>query len=247
MMYRARARPSRKIAAGRWLAPVALLLSPAGCSQVEVRLTSYLAAVEAFPQPGAASLGVVAAGPPDRPLLAPEVAEKLESLLRQRGYDVRPPDESDYLLSAEVGIDAGRTAVREIPVHEPGFTYDRYYYGRGGRRYFVRTYTAGYTRYETQSYTVYTRRLSLTLQRSGGVEAESAASQPAGHGGEVPLAGRVVWSCDAESPGSSSDLRWLVNHMLIAAMDSFGQDTGRQMVVRIDDQDPRVRQLADLK
>jgi hypothetical protein len=54
-----------------------------------------------------------------------------------------------------------------------------------------------------------------------------------------------LWICEVGSAGASSDLREIINYLLIAAFEHFGQDTGRQIVETIRRNDERVRSVAE--
>ncbi|MFQ5804976.1 MAG: hypothetical protein ACE5I3_00850 [Phycisphaerae bacterium] len=207
----------------------------AGCAQVDVRLTAYLSSSVPFPGPGEENpIGIVVAAPHAQSLLEAEVSAKLAKLLRERDYTLAPPEQAAYLLSCSFSIDPGRTATRMVPVHRPGRTYRTYYYGPY-RTYTVRTTTVpGYTRYVPERYTVFTRYLNLSL-----IKLEPPTQRPEGE-----LNGPPAWECEAYSPGQSTDLRWIVNHLLLAAFDCFGKDTDRQVRVVLPWSDERVERLA---
>ena len=212
------------------------LLLLCGCSRVRVDVSAYRADHADLPPPAAQThIGVVVATTGHHPLLEAEVADKLAHLLGQRGYTVGPADAADYLLTCHFSVDSGRRLTRTVPRHEPSVEY-RTYARRHGRPIRVReTMVPGRTVYVTQRYTVYTKRLRLAF-----IELDDAPTQP----GE--LAGRTLWRCDAFSPGASSDLRWVVNHLLVAAFDHFGDDTQRRITVWVRDGDERVEDLIAL-
>ena len=55
----------------------------------------------------------------------------------------------------------------------------------------------------------------------------------------------TAWRCVTLSTGSESDLRWIVNHMLLAAFDRFGTDTGHEKQISMGMKDKRVLRLAE--
>ena len=214
-----------------------LIALPAGCARVEVHLTAYLSRAAAFPEPKPEnSIGVVVSSGEELSLLEAEVADKIAALLRERDYTVTPVSQAAYVLSCRFWTDGGQTHTRTVAVHEPGEMYRSYYYGRR-RTYAVHTTVLpGYTRYVPQPYTAFTHALSLALVRLD----SHAGTQPR----EAELRGTPGWQCEAHCLSESSDLRWLVNHLLLAAFDRFGQDTGRAVRVSIGWQDERVKRLA---
>jgi hypothetical protein len=82
-------------------------------------------------------------------------------------------------------------------------------------------------------YVYYTRYLGLTLyDRQLWREAS-----------EDTLGEAAVWTCNATSRGSSSDLRLIVNYLLVAAFDQFGVDSGRELRIKFEPDDPRVASM----
>lgn len=85
------------------------------------------------------------------------------------------------------------------------------------------------------SYTSFTRFLGLDLLgrdrwvRAGREDAPDA----------------IVWRATAYSSGSSSDLRSVIDYLLVATFEHFGEDTGRQVRTTLRDGDKRVRELRD--
>jgi hypothetical protein len=206
-----------------------------GCANVEVGVNAYLAMQRVFPDPSAEScIAIVATTEPPEPLLDVEIASKIEHLLVERGYTTTAEQEARYVLFCFAAIDAGQTHKGVTPVHEPGKTIDTHYYSRGGRYAVKRTYIPGQTRYIPYEYTLYTRSLALELcDRRQLEDAEEREKHRA-----------VVWRCTAVSSGPESDLRWIVNHLLLVAFDYFGQDTGKQQRRTVAYEDRRVEELA---
>ena len=58
---------------------------------------------------------------------------------------------------------------------------------------------------------------------------------------------QVIWIGEAMLATGASDVRRLINYLLIAGFEYFGQDTGRQMVVEIEPDDPRVLEISALR
>jgi hypothetical protein len=76
---------------------------------------------------------------------------------------------------------------------------------------------------------IYTRWLVLRLV-DGDVYRNSQKVEP-------------LWIGEVTSAGPSSDLREVINYMLIAAFEYFAQDTGRQIIAVISQADERVQLL----
>ncbi|MEJ2704796.1 MAG: hypothetical protein P8Z79_20360 [Sedimentisphaerales bacterium] len=166
--------------------------------------------------PQGASISVVTDSNVPNPILEREVATKIDRLLRDDGYSTEAAT-PDYYLLFDFGINGGQVVTDIVPIHHPGFYYPY-------RHPYFRWY--GYTTYVPYSEVVYMRWLSLKLIDGKDYRASESAE---------PL-----WIGDVASAGMNSDLRQVINYMLIAAFDHFGQDTQRQIVETIPANDQRV-------
>jgi len=206
-----------------------------GCAQVDVTVNAFLAHGMAFPEPVLDSrVAVLATTDPAEPLLDQEIARKVKYLLTERGYSVADQEDADYVLFCVAGIDAGQRRRGVQAIQEPSRTITSYYYGRHGR--FVRRsdYVPGRTHYVPYEYTVYMRSLTLELCDRRKLSGEQ----------QEDLRKSIVWQCSAKSPGEEADLRWIVNHLLVAAFEHFGQDTGKERRVSVPYDDERVKELS---
>ncbi len=203
-----------------------------GCeASYRVEINGYSTAGQSLQIPDAASIAVVTDSNAPNPILEKEVAAKIEKLLAENGFRVEgvPPsnrgqdarDTTDFYLLFDYGIDAGQTVTDAVPVYHP-MIYDDYP--------FSGFYWHGYTTYMPYSEVLHTRWLILKLIEGRAYRASKNA-EPA-------------WIGEITSVGTSSDLRELLNYMLVAAFEHFGQDTRRQISTAISADDERVRLLA---
>ena len=200
---------------------VPIIFLSLGCSaSYNVAVNGYTASGESVQIPQAASIAVVTDSNVPNPILEKEVAVKIEKLLAEQGYSTGA-DQPDYYLTFNYGIDAGRTVTDAIPIHHPGFFYDRYPYES--------FHWYGYTTYMPYSEVIHTRWLLLKLY-GGEAYRASGSAEPA-------------WIGEIASAGMSSDLREIVNYMLIAAFEHFAEDTQRQITEIIYRDDERVWML----
>lgn len=217
-----------------------LALTP-GCAVQRLRVNAFLSHELRFPEAGrkpAPVIAVVVGSEPKEPLLEAEVARKVKHLLRERGYQPGSEEHAEYVLTCWISIDEGNTEC----VSDYGYRYPRvatsFVYTHHGQWHSFGlhlpdvAYGGGAGGY---SYTYYTRFLGLTLYER---QRWAAASED-----EVGAA--AVWTCTAVSTGSSSDLRTAVNYLLAAGFDRFGEDTGREVRVCIDRNDPRVAAIIE--
>ncbi len=192
-----------------------------GCeASYRVEINGYSGAGQSVQIPDAASIAVVTDSNAPNPILEKEVAGKIEKLLTENGYRIGQP-EADFYLLFDYGIDAGRTVTDAVPVYHP-MIYDDYP--------FSGFYGHGYTTYMPYSEVLHTRWLILKLIEGRAYRASKTA-EPA-------------WIGEITSVGTSSDLRELLNYMLVAAFEHFGQDTRRQISTAIPADDERVHMLA---
>jgi len=205
-----------------YLLSLPVLFLSLGCSaSYSVAVNGYTASNQAARIPQAASISVVTDSNVPNPILEKEVAAKIEILLAEQGYDTKN-DAPDYYVLFDYGIDAGRTVTDVIPIHHPGF-YRPYPFSS------VRWY--GYTTYVPYSEVIHTRWLTLRLI-DGKAYRISESPEP-------------VWIGEVASAGMSSDLRELINYMLIAAFEHFAQNTQRQVTEVIPRNDERVWLLTE--
>jgi hypothetical protein len=195
--------------------PLILLSSGCGVSY-HVGINGYLSTTQDWQVPESASISVITDSNAPNPFLEEEIGMKIQTLLDAKGYDTEAKQPSYYLLF-DYGIGPGETVTETIPVYRPrGYYEDPPFF-------------SGYTTYVPYSEVVYTRWLVLRLA-DGHVYRDSRKVEP-------------LWIGEAASAGSSSDLREVINYMLIAAFEYFGKDTGRQVSEFIWHKDERVQLL----
>jgi len=190
-----------------------------GCgASYNVGINGYSSTGQSLQIPQGSSILVVADSNVPNPILEREIRAKIETLLTEKGYDVKA-DRANYHLLFSYGIDSGRAVAGVVPVWQSGF-YGGYPYGRGyGHRH-------GYITHVPYSEVVYTRWLVLRLF-DGEAYRASKETEP-------------LWIGEIASAGMDSDLRELINYMLIVGFEHFGQDTGRMISEAILRDDERV-------
>lgn len=215
-------------------------LTGTGCARVHMSVNAYRSKSLPFPEPGSdATIGVIAQTMPAEPLLNEEIKSKVTTILEARNYVVTTEERADYLLLCMASMDSGITDTGYAPVTSPGrYAYSRVR-GRRGRSATVTTYIPGRTTYLPYTCTVYTKGLVLTCLK------KDLVRDPADGRNEEAAEEATVWRCVTLAVGSDSDLRWLVNHMLLAAFDIFGEDTLHERQVSMDPNDKRALRLAE--
>ncbi len=205
-----------------------------------MNVNAYLSKSLAFPPEGEGTrLGLMVETSPSEPLLENEIHEKVAAILEAKGYEAVGPDAADLLLVCTATVDAGTTEVDYAPVSSGGGWYRSYATDSCGRAATITTYVPGDTTYVPYEYTVYTKGLAVSLLRKDRMQPPSDERRPENY------AQATIWRCVVLSTSRSTDLRWIVNHMLLAAFDRFGDDTGREKQVAIPMNDERVKALAE--
>ena len=161
-------------------------------------------------------------------LLEKEIKEKLNKLLSSHGYPVITFEKADFYLYFAYGIGEPQSVSVTTPDYYGGF-------GMGlgrGRGYWGGSPGYGgmpWWGYSTYSATLYDRWLRLTV-----VEGPAYRTQKIS---------RPVWVGEAHSVGSSSDLRTVLNFLLVADFKEFGKNTGKAVTMEINAQNPEAVSL----
>lgn len=211
-------------------------LLAAGCTRIDSWVTAYLSRDLPFPPSAETStVAVVAKTTPEEPLLEKEVGRKIEVLLRQRGYAIKPVGEANHVLFAYFAIDSGNTVSGTYNAYVPGGTAYTNVYTSTGQWASATTWLPGRTEQRSYSYTFFTRFLGATLYDHKRFVASTAEKKD----------DAVVWRATTTSAGSSSDLRWVIDYLLVATFEHFGADTGKQVRETLSKGDKRVKILRE--
>ncbi len=178
------------------------------------------------------SFAVVENKEASNPLLEKEIKDKIEKLLTQKGFSIVPFDQADYYLFFGYGIGQDRNVSVAVPYgYGSGFGFG---IGGGGGSYYrgSNVFVAPFIGYGFPAYpeTIYDRWLLLNV-----VDGRYYREK-----GEF----RALWVGEARSSGTSSDLRVLIDYLLLADFQKFGQNTGKAVPVEIHDYDAQVYGLA---
>lgn len=201
-----------------------------GCARYEVGVNAFSATGAPLQIPQASSICIVKDANAPNPILQKEIAQKIQKLLNTEGYSIET-DKADYYLCFEYGIGSGRTVTGAMPIHQPGGTATANTYSSYGGSSHSTIQMPGYTTWVPYSRTVYTRWLVLKLM--------DGASYRSG------LTTNPLWIAEVTSTGRSSDLREIINYMLVPAFDHFGENTGKRVDTVILGPDKRVKALVE--
>ncbi len=158
--------------------------------------------------------------------LESEVNKKISTLLQQTGYQLTDdPKKADYYLVYAYGIGDRRDVTVNVPFRSGGGVAMANTYGTHGRSFTTMTIPSSVSVVPVQS-AEYDRWLSTFLFNKNDTKANKE---------------NAVWVADTRSTGSSSDLRLVIDYMMIAAIDQFGKNTNAQ--ANISEKDTRVKNL----
>lgn len=197
-----------------------LICLSTGCSRIEVRVNGFTSTGIALQLPAHASIAVAEDPNAQNPIFEKEIAGKIQKLLSSKGYSVPSSEKAEYNLAFHYGIDSGRTITGAMPIHHTVGTGTKHTY-----------YGTGYTTYMPYSHTVYTRWLILYLTDAKKFKETRKIEH--------------MWIGEVISSGSSTDLRSVINYMLVAAFEHFGDNTKKQIRMTIPGDDERVKLLME--
>lgn len=208
---------------------VVLAVFLSGCAAYyNVRVNGYLdkALIQPAIKPGA-SFYVLENKAPKNPFLEFEIKSKIEKALREKGYRLEPENKADFYLSYMYAISSGKHASEIMPVYYPGDTGTIQTYDSGGKTTSSIVTFPGYTAYVPHKMIVYTSSVSLKA-----IDANLFRNNKQ----EI-----TVWIGEALSTCQNSDLRDMINFLLVACFEHFGENTFRGVVSHIYENDPRVK------
>jgi hypothetical protein len=193
--------------------------------------TSYTIKVNGYTDPAA---GPVRAGgtvfimenkEAKNPLLEAEIREKITRLLEMRGYSVTTSfDKADYYLFFGYGMGEPHSVTVATPDYGYGWGV-----GFGGPgRYYLSVPLLNYAPYTAT--TLYDRWLLLNVVEGPAYRTRKES--------------KAVWVGEARSVGASSDLRMVLNYLLVADFKEFGNNTGKAITVDLKDHDPTVAAIS---
>jgi hypothetical protein len=159
------------------------------------------------------------------PLLDAEVNGKITRLLETRGFPVTTFEKADYYLLFAYGMGEPRSVSVATPDYFGSIGWG-VGYGWGGPAFSI---GVPYGTYGVDTATLFDRWLLISV-----VEGPAYRTQKIS---------RPVWVGEARSVGSSSDLRTVLNYLLVADFKEFGQNTGQALTIQLDAQNPEVASL----
>jgi hypothetical protein len=157
------------------------------------------------------------------PLLEKEVQGKINKLLEKHGYQLAPYDRADYYLFFTYGIGQERSTTVVMPDYGWGFGVGSGFPCYRNSYFFVGPFISYYPYYPE---TYYDRFLLINV-----VDGKYYREK-----GEF----RTLWVGEARSTGTSSDLRIVLNYLLLADFKEFGKNTQKAIGVEIPREAPDI-------
>jgi hypothetical protein len=156
------------------------------------------------------------------PLLEQEIRGKITKLLEARGHPVTTTfDKADYYLFFSYGMGEPRSVTVVTPDYGCGWGV-----GFGGSGcYYMTVPIVPYAPYAATT-TIYDRWLLINVVEGPAYRTRKES---------LP-----VWVGEAKSLGASSDLRVVLDYLLVADFKEFGKNTGKAITVEMKENDPAV-------
>ena len=213
----------------RFLAFLVIGLCFSGCSSVStftIKVNGYTdPAAPGLIKPGG-SFCVMENQEVKNPLLEKEISGKINKLLQVRGYSVTTFEKADYYLF----FGYGRGEPRRVSAPAPDYFGSVGWGWGGGYGWGGPSVAVGIPwGLSADSATLYDRRLLIKVVEGPAYRTQKT-SPP-------------VWVGEAHSVGTSSDLRQVLNYLLVADFKQFGLNTGKAVTVEIDANNPEVYSL----
>lgn len=201
---------------------IVFLLS--GCATYELKTNGFFDAAKGITSiSSGSSFAVILNKDTENIIFDKEIKRKIEKLLVKNGYLVKTESEAQYYLIFNYCIDDGKTTTGSFPVYNPGqttYSQGNIYGSKGGyATYSTTSQSSGYTTYIPISRTYFTRRLQIKVIESNKYKT-SYDKEP-------------IWIGDTFSSGKNSDLRQVIDYLLIANFKYFGKNTGKAMADEI--------------
>jgi hypothetical protein len=168
----------------------------------------------------------------ENPMFSKEVSQKIAQILKDRGYRVESANKADYVLIFNSGITSTTTKIN-VPRYIPGQTQSTSgtVYGNRGYAgsYSEKTQSSGTTVYVPQDYTFFTRGVAIYVYDAEMYRKHEKEEQ--------------VWSGMAISSGENSDLRDVIDYLLVSVFSYFGDNTKKNVKISMAEDDEKVHKL----
>lgn len=217
-----------------FLALILIGLTWLGCSSV----STFTIKVNGYTDPGAprlinpgGSFCIMENQEAKNPLLEKELIGKITKLLEIRGYSLTTLEKADYCLFFTYGMGEPRSVTAAAPDYfgSVGWGVGGGYGWGGWGGWGGPSVSVGLPWGGATGTTLYDRRLLIKVVEGSAYRTQKT-SPP-------------VWVGEAHSVGASSDLRLVLNYLLVADFKEFGKNTGKAVTIEIDANNPEIYSL----
>ncbi len=159
-------------------------------------------------------------------MLSKEVSQKMTHLLHERGYRLADAQNADYLLHFNFAMTKD-TKIIHVPTYIPGPVQTKtgnVSGSEGSVHYDEQTQSSGTVIYRPEERVFFNRELCIKVY-------DRHEEQ--------------VWQGFSVSTGSSSDLREAIDYLLVSAFHYFGQNTKKNVELRLESENATVKWLKD--
>lgn len=167
------------------------------------------------------------------PIFDRRIKEKIEMLLRLKGFSIEPAVAADFWLKYSYGM-IGREEVqfRTIP-HTRLWPRDFYYTG-GISPYYFDSHLY-YSTVVADTYPVYTAQLRLQVFNG------------TGNADQTPKSSQALWVGEISTETENRELRKMVDYLLVAAMRFLGHDTREPEKIAVPEEDGLLKKLREVE
>ncbi len=211
-----------------WLAAglVFLLAALGGCAAPRVHLSVTGYANPSYTSgPAGGSFFIIKNENAANTLLDREVGRKLERVVSDLGFRAVAREEAGFFIAYSFGLEPGPQVTRYNTYYEPGESYRHFKgYDAKGRPVYITRHRPGFTYYQPYQEQTHRRWLEVRVIDAPKMRLDGTRE--------------VIWAGDAESFGSSRDLRSVMNFLIAGAVKQLWVDTGRALEYHVPRDDP---------
>lgn len=160
------------------------------------------------------------------PLLEREIVEKLNRMLKLKGYAQADFEKAKFYMQYSYGIGPEKTITSTMPVYTPGQTATITKTGPKGTSYST-VQVPGSTTYIPYTATVTDKWLFIKVLDGETYRNEGKDS--------------ILWIGEATTTSGENDIRHLINYLIAGISRYFGENTERTITVRISEDDPLLK------
>jgi hypothetical protein len=161
-------------------------------------------------------------------LFTKEVENKIACLLRAKGFEIVDADSAQYALVFDFSMSSYSKVINTLK-HIPNQTQrtkGKISGNEGNSTKYEENTETSQAVYVPETHTFYDRKFTIEVCHNHDQK------------NDAPL-----WSGTFSSEGKSSDLRGIIDYLLIPAFENFGKSTGRCIEITLDEKDKQVHSL----